>query len=182
MQGVAGSNPASPTKLHALSRIEGKQPMSTPINSDDDLRALMKASETASPDSRWLPDMAAELLASRERIGHLERTLRNVRAYIAECDHEPAVDEIDSALFEPKVTWFSGGPCQPTNTVPVLEWRCYWCGSTFQDRAKAEIHFGSPHGAKSAPECLALARREAADWKAQAEHLQQIIIGPGDDE
>lgn len=33
-----------------------------------------------------------------DKIEQLQSALRNVRGYIKDCDHEPAVDEIDAAL------------------------------------------------------------------------------------
>lgn len=33
-----------------------------------------------------------------DKIEQLQTVLRNVRSYIKDCDHEPAVDEIDAAL------------------------------------------------------------------------------------
>ncbi len=47
-------------------------------------------------------ELDALLAAERERcaaeIERLRTALKNVRPYIANCDHEPALDEIDAAL------------------------------------------------------------------------------------
>lgn len=44
---------------------------------------------------------AALRAALKHEDDRLRTTLRAVRAYIANCDHQPAVDEIDAALKEP---------------------------------------------------------------------------------
>lgn len=46
-----------------------------------------------------------------------------------------------------------------TSRVELQGWRCFWCNEVFTEFALAEMHFGSPHSGKPAPECSEIKRR-----------------------